>query len=193
MLSTCQKSFGLGLCIVLGASCRMDMHDAPRYEPLEASTFFADGMSGRQPVEGTVAVGHLKEDTYFETGKLDDGSFGDRLPFELTEADLDRGQQRYNIFCSPCHGEAGNGMGMVVQRGLKQPPSFHEQRLRDMSLGYFFNTITNGFGVMFDYRERVKPRDRWLISAYIRTLQLSQNATMNGLEANDQAGLRAVK
>ncbi len=154
----------------------MDMHDQPRYKPLAESRFFRDGRASRPVVEGTVARGQLHEDEHLYTGKVN-GQPAAALPLELTRELLERGRERYDIFCSPCHGHAGYGDGMIVQRGLRPPPSFHIDRLRGSPPGYYFDVITNGFGTMYSYASRVAPEDRWAIIAYIRALQLSQNAT----------------
>lgn len=166
------------LCLLVSlAACRQDMHDQPRYEPLEASAFFEDGRSARQPVTGTVARGQLQADTHFYTGRVN-GEPVTTFPFQITQEVLKRGQERYNIFCSPCHDRVGNGEGMVVRRGFRRPPSFHIDRLREAPVGHFFDVITNGFGAMYDYAARIPPRDRWAIIAYIRALQFSQRATL---------------
>jgi mono/diheme cytochrome c family protein len=161
---------------VILAGCRNDMHDQPRFKTYAMNTFYPDLRSARQPVEGTVARGQLNEDTYFYTGKIG-ANPGDYMPFPVTEEVLSRGRERFNIYCAPCHSRLGNGKGMVVQRGFKQPPSYHDERLRKAPLGYFFDVMTNGFGAMPDYATQIPPRDRWCIVAYIRALQLSQNAT----------------
>src|SRR6184192_151481 len=158
------------------AGCRQDMHDQPRYKPLAATEFFGDGRSARPAVEGTVARGHLRIDKARYTGRLGDNDV-DTFPFPITRSDLLRGQERFNIYCSPCHSRTGDGNGMVVQRGFRPPPSFHTERLRKAPLGYFFDVMTNGFGAMPDYASQIPPRDRWCIVAYIRALQLSQGAT----------------
>ena len=160
---------------VLGAGCRQDMHNQPKYRGLRPSALFADGSSARPLVEGTVARGTLREDEAFFTGKVNN-AFVKELPFPVDEHVLDRGQERFNIYCTPCHGPAGAGNGMVVQRGFRQPSSFHIDRLRQADAGYLFDVITNGFGAMPDYRVPVAPRDRWMIVAYSRALQLSQRA-----------------
>jgi mono/diheme cytochrome c family protein len=152
------------------------MHDAPRYDPLEASTIFAGGSSAQPLVAGTVPRGRLGADELRETGKLED-QHATVFPFTMSAADLDRGEQRYNIYCAPCHDLNGTGTGVVVQRGYRQPPSYHIDRLRDSPPGYFFDVITNGFATMPDYRDQIPVDDRWRIIAYIRALQLSQNAT----------------
>ncbi len=132
-----------------------------------------------------MARGHLDADTYFYTGKIGSND-GDYLPFPVTEEVLARGQQRFNIYCSPCHGELGDGNGMIVQRGYKHPPSYHIDRLRKAPIGYFFDVMTNGFGAMPDYSQQVQPADRWAIAAYIRALQLSQHATEADVPAGTQ-------
>ena len=141
-----------------------------------ASAFFADGSSARPLVEGTVARGTLQDDEAFFTGKIgnDDGQRAARS--RSTRRCWSAAQERYNIYCTPCHDRTGDGSGMVVQRGYRQPPSFHIERLRQVRAGLFFDVITNGFGAMPDYRSQIAPRDRWAIVAYIRALQLSQHA-----------------
>jgi len=172
-----RKFSGLGLFAVLAlAGCRQDMHDQPRFKPLAKSDFYPDLRSERPQVEGTVARGQLHEDTYFYSGKIG-ADPGDYMPFPATEDVLARGQQRFNIYCAPCHSRVGDGNGMIVQRGYRHPPSYHIDRLRKAPLGYFFDVMTNGFGAMPDYSAQVPPRDRWCIVAYIRALQLSQGAS----------------
>lgn len=160
------------------AGCRQDMHQAPRYDPLEQSDFFADQRASRPLVEGTVARGHLRADKAFYTGKGPDGAFLARVPVPVTREVLLRGQERFNIYCSPCHAATGEGNGMIVQRGFKAPPSFHIDRLRQERDGYFFDVMTNGFGVMQDYAAQLKPEDRWAVVAYLRALQFSRQATV---------------
>ncbi len=162
------------------------MHDAPRYDPLEESAFYADGRSARDPVAGTVARGHLDEDTVLLTGKTADGSLVAVPPMAVDVALLERGQERFNIFCSPCHDRVGTGNGMIVRRGYKQPQTYHSDRLREQPLGYFVDVIGNGFGQMPSYAHQVPPRDRWAIAAYIRALQYSQNARYAELSAEDR-------
>ena len=154
------------------------LHDQPRFKPLAKNDFFADMRASRAPVENTVARGQLNEDTYFYTGKIGSNP-GDYMPAEVpvNQATLERGRERYDIYCAPCHARMGDGNGMVPQRGYRHPPTFHQDRLRKAPLGYFFDVITNGFGAMPDYAMQVTPEDRWKIVAYIRALQLSQNAT----------------
>ena len=180
MLTRGQKARRAAVVAVLPialAGCRQDMHDNPRHEPLEASRVFADGSSARPLVEGTVARGHLNDDEFLHTGKMG-GTPVAEFPFAITRKELDRGQDRFNIYCAPCHSRLGDGRGMVVQRGYRQPPSFHIDRLREAPPGYVFDVITNGFGVMPDYRAQISVEDRWAIVAYVKALQLSQNATM---------------
>jgi mono/diheme cytochrome c family protein len=178
----------LGVCLFLVAGCRQDMHNQPKYKPLRPSAFFADGLSGRQTVEGTVARGTLKEDEGFFTGKVGAAIVAE-WPMPVDQALVDRGQQRFNIYCTPCHDSTGSGNGMVVQRGYRKPPSFHEERLRLAEPGYFVDVMTNGFGVMPDYRVQVAPRDRWAIAAYIRALQLSQHAAATDVPGGDPANV----
>lgn len=172
------------------AACRQDMHDAPRYEPFEASTTFPDGRASRNLPVGTVARGWLRDDEALYTGKVN-GQFVDAFPFAISHDDLQRGQQRFNVYCTPCHGRLGDGNGMVVQRGLRQAASYHQDRLRQERIGYFFDVITNGFGAMQGYAEQVPVRDRWLIAAYVRALQLSQNASVNDVPADKRGDLDA--
>jgi len=160
------------------------MHDAPRYDPLEASTFLPKGSSAQPLVPGTVARGQLSDDELLHTGKIA-GTAAETFPFPITRADLDRGEQRFNIYCSPCHGRTGEGNGMVVQRGYRQAASYHNDRLRQAPVGYFFDVITNGFGAMPDYRGQVTVEDRWRIVAYLRVLQLTHYATTKELSPSD--------
>ena len=175
---------------LLAAGCRQDMHDAPRYEPYEKSDFFADGRSARPLVEGTVARGHLREDTPAATGKMGK-LFVATAPVPVTLDLLRRGQERFGIYCTPCHGLTGSGDGMVVRRGFRRPTSFHDPRLRAQPDGYLFDVITSGFGAMPDYAAQVPVPDRWAVVAYIRALQLSQNATLADVPADRRPGLGA--
>jgi hypothetical protein len=176
----------LGLLAVLAlAACRQDMQDQPRFKPLAESDFYSDLRSARPPVEGTVARGQLHEDAYFYTGKLGNNP-GDYMPFPVTEDVLVRGRERFNVYCAPCHSRLGDGNGMIVQRGLRPPPSYHTERLRKAPLGYFFDVMTNGFGAMQDYASQIPPRDRWAIVAYIRALQLSQDAAMSDVPSGQK-------
>ena len=175
---------------VLVAGCRQDMHDTPRYEVYEANASFADGRASRNPPAGTVARGQLRDDEQFYTGKVD-GVFAATFPLAVTATDMRRGRDRFTIYCTPCHGQLGDGKGMVVQRGLRQAATYHQDRLRQIAPGYFFDVITNGFGAMQGYAEQIPPRDRWLIAAYVRALQLSQNATLDDVPAADRGRLKA--
>jgi mono/diheme cytochrome c family protein len=183
-----RKLLALAAVTLVAAGCRQDMHDTPRYEPFEASTFFDDGRASRQAPAGTVARGSLREDEALYTGRAH-GQFVDAVPFALSHEDLRRGQERFTIYCTPCHGELGDGNGMVVQRGMRQAASYHQDRLRQEPIGYFFDVITNGFGAMQGYAEQVPVRDRWLIAAYVRALQLSQNATIEDVPAEHRGEL----
>jgi mono/diheme cytochrome c family protein len=167
------------------------MHDAPRYDPLEASPIFAQGASARQPVEGTVARGLLTDDELLTTGKVG-GAAVNEFPFAITAADLDRGEERFNVYCSPCHSRTGDGRGMVVQRGFRTPPSLHDDRLRQAPAGHFFDVITNGFGAMPDYRAQIRVDDRWRIVAYVRALQLSHYATTSDVPEAELEKMRAA-
>lgn len=177
------------------SGCRQDMHDQPRYIPLRPSDFFADGRSSRLLVQGTVARGHLKDDTAFYTGKGPDNKPLDTFPFRITKDTIVRGQQRFNIYCTPCHDRSGSGNGMIVRRGYRRPPSYHSDRLRQIPNGYIYDVITNGFGAMPDYAAQIPPDDRWAIVAYIRALQLSQHASINDVpaEARGQLGRRGSR
>jgi mono/diheme cytochrome c family protein len=167
----------------LVSACRQDMHDAPRYEPLEASTFFTDGQASRTLVANTVARGQLREDEHLYTGKVG-GQLATEFPMPVTAETMARGQERFNVFCSPCHGRTGDGTGMIVQRGFRQPPSYYEDRLVNAPVGYLFDVMTNGFGAMQDYSAQVPVADRWAIAAYIRALQFSRRGTVNDVPAD---------
>ena len=172
----------LAFCALL-AGCRQKMANQPKYDPLEPSDFFADGMASRPRIEGTVARGELVTDPFLATGKIN-GQDGDGFPFAVTPAVIDRGQERFNIYCSECHGRLGNGNGMIPSRGYRHPPSFHTDTLRAAKTGHFFDVMTNGLGSMPPYAAQVPPSDRWAIVAYIRTLQISQNGTVADLPAD---------
>ncbi len=174
----------------IAAGCRQDMHDSPRYEAFEASSSFADGRASRTAPAGTVARGWLRDDEALYTGKVA-GVAVEQFPFAIGHDELARGQQRFNIYCTPCHGRLGDGNGMVVQRGLRQAASYHQDRLRQEKLGYFYDVITNGFGAMQGYAEQIPVRDRWLIASYVRVLQFSQNAPVADVPADKRAELDA--
>ncbi len=161
--------------LLVATGCRQDMQDQPKFFPQRGTDFYADGRSVRPQVLNTVARGQLHTDTYFDTG-LVNGKEGDGLPFPVTLAVLERGQERYNVYCTPCHSRVGNGAGMIVQRGYRPAGNFHTARLETAPLGHFFNVISNGYGAMPDYSAQITPADRWAIAAYIRALQLSQHA-----------------
>jgi len=178
----------IGLAAAALAGCRQDMHDNPRYEPLEATTFFADGRSSRAFVANTVARGTLREDTHLYQGRVN-GQLATTFPMPVTAQVMARGQERFNVFCAPCHGRMGTGNGMVVQRGFRAPPSYSEERLRNAPIGYFFDVMTNGFGAMQDYAAQIPVQDRWAIAAYIRALQFSQNARIEDVPTDHRTDL----
>lgn len=166
------------------------MHNQPRYKPYAATNFFEDGRSERPAIDDTVARGQLHLDQARYTGKVN-GKDVDAIPIQITKADLLRGQDRFDIYCAPCHGRSGDGHGMIVLRGLQPPPTYHDPRLVNAPIGHFFDVITNGYGAMFSYASRVAVDDRWRIAAYIRALQLSQNAPpelARSVEAPQAAG-----
>jgi mono/diheme cytochrome c family protein len=164
------------------------MHDAPRYDPLEASSVLPKGSSAQPLVEGTVPRGYLRMDDHLYTGAVNDEPV-ETFPFPITREDLDRGQERFDIYCAPCHSRTGDGNGIVVQRGYRQPPTYHTDRLRQVPVGYLYNVITSGFGVMPDYRSQVEVEDRWRIVAYMRALQLSQHAAAEDVPAEEMQRL----
>jgi mono/diheme cytochrome c family protein len=175
---------------VLVAGCRQDMHDQPRFKPYAKSDFYADQRSARPLVDGTIPRGHLNEDAMLVTGKVD-GAPAAVFPFEITKAVMDRGLERYDVFCAPCHSRTGLGDGMIVRRGYRKPPTFHQDRLRQAAPGYLFDVITRGFGAMPDYAAQIPVKDRWAIVAYLRALQRSQQATVNDVPAAERARLDA--
>lgn len=193
--------------LVLGClGCRQDMHDQPKYRPLRPSPLFSDRRSARPLPPGTIPQGGLQEDVEYYTGKIaprpgamrqvsaagaEDpyADFVKEFPIPITREVLERGRERFNFFCTPCHGYTGAGNGMIVQRGLSKPPSFHDPRLQQAPVGHYFDVITNGFGAMYSYAQRIPVRDRWAIIAYIRALQLSQSATVADVPPNVRARL----
>jgi mono/diheme cytochrome c family protein len=175
---------------LLAAGCRQDMHDQPKFKPYARSDFFEDQRSARPLVDGTIARGHLREDTIFYTGKAA-GKPVEAFPFAVSAAVMARGHERFDIFCSPCHGRTGAGDGMIVLRGYRKPPTFHQDRLRQAAPGYTFDVITNGFGAMPDYAQQIPVQDRWAIAAYLKALQRSQNATLGQVPADARAALEA--
>lgn len=172
-------------CLALvPAGCRTEMYDQPRYDTFDATTIFPDGLSSRPLVAGTVPRDWAMEDEHFSTGRID-GKLAADFPMEVTREVLERGRERYEIYCTPCHGKLGDGDGMIVRRGFSPPPTYHSDRLRNIEVGHFFDVQTRGFGAMYNYAARVKPLDRWAIAAYIRVLQLSQNAKRDDLAPAD--------
>jgi len=165
------------------------MYDQPKYKPLGESRFFTDRRASRPLPEGTVPRGWLRADQKLYEGKQGHDLVA-TLPVPLTAELLARGRERFNIFCSPCHDRTGGGHGMVVRRGYQPPPSLHIDRLRDAPVGHFFDVITNGFGAMYSYADRVAPEDRWAIVAYIRALQLSQNAKIDDVPPDQRGQLK---
>lgn len=198
----------LALMTLLAVSaCRLDMQDQPKYLPYRGSESFPDSLSSRPLVEGTVPRGFLRLDNALYKGIAataptaaaattdsaaapGTGAVATTFPFVITKEIIDRGEERFNIYCSPCHGELGDGNGMVAKRGFRNPPSFHIDRLRSAPPGHFVDVMTNGFGVMPDYSMQVPVHERWAIAAYIRALQLSQNAKVSDIPAQDQAKLK---
>ena len=159
-----------------GCEIRMRMYDSPKFEPLEKTDLFGDNRASRNLVDGTVPRGHLNEDAHLHTGKVD-GADATTFPWELTRDDLVRGKERYEIYCGVCHGLTGHGNGMIVQRGFKEPRSYHDPAFVGMPVGYYFGVASNGFGEMNGYADQVSVEDRWRIVAYIRALQRAQDAS----------------
>ncbi|MBV9327297.1 MAG: cytochrome c [Chloroflexi bacterium] len=178
----------LGLTLLL-AGCTQKMAVQPYNRPYTASDFFSDGSSARPIPADTVARGHTQDDTLLFTGKDANGQDSTQFPFPVTRDVLDRGRDRYEIYCVPCHGYTGDGDGLVVQRGFNPPPSYHSDRLRQAPVGHFFDVVSNGFGAMPSYAAQIPVQDRWAIIAYIRALQLSQNATLDDVPPDQQAQL----
>jgi mono/diheme cytochrome c family protein len=183
------KIGGFLICLTFLSACANDMSEQPRYEPLEPSEFFSNASSNQPLVEGAVHWGESVEDVYLTTGRSDEGDLLDAFPSEVTLEVLQRGRERYDIFCSPCHGLDGYGQGMIVQRGFSPPPSLHAERLREAPAGHFYDVISNGFGQMYAYDYRLAPADRWAVVAYIRALQLSQNASQEDVPADELQSL----
>ena len=177
----------LFLSLACLAACRSDMQDQPKCKPLRPSAFFADGRCSRPVVPGTIARGMPPPESSKVTGKSGTTYVANPLP--RTVAVLARGRQRYDIYCAPCHDRVGTGAGMIVERGFKAPPTFHQDRLRNAADGYFFETITHGFGVMPNYAQQIPIDDRWAIAAWIRVLQRSQNATLDDVPAAERTAL----
>lgn len=177
---------------LLAIGCRQDMHDQAKYKPFRRSAYFADGRAMRPLVEGTVARNEIDATSGFASGLGADGPLV-RSPVATTPAVLERGRERYDIFCSPCHDRTGRGEGMIVRRGLRRPPSFHETRLREAVDGYFVDVMVKGFGAMSSYAAQIPAADRWAIVAYIRALQLSQHATIADVPGPERSSLETVR
>jgi mono/diheme cytochrome c family protein len=185
------RALGAALTLALLTACDMqDMYQEPKYEPLQPSESFNDGRSARPLEPDTVAQGPLRTNTLFYTGKSD-GKNATALPMPLTVSLLKRGEERYDIYCAPCHDRVGNGNGMIVQRGFRPPASFHIQRLRDAPIGHFYDVMSTGFGTMADFSAQITPEDRWAIAAYIRALQLSQHASLAQVPTEQRQRLEA--
>ena len=195
---------GLGLgcvvaCFIVFLGCRQDMHDQQKIEPLEGTPFFPDGRGSRQPVEGTVARGLLKEDRHLYDGRFGEDGAGpqgelvDTFPMPVDRQLLLRGRERYDIYCSPCHSRTGDGDGMIVRRGFQRPPTFHRDELRSQKVGYIYEVISKGLGVMPSYAAQIPVRDRWAIVAYVRALQLSQTARIEDVPEPARADLLAKR
>jgi hypothetical protein len=178
--------------VLLLTGCRQDMNDQPKMKPLRGTEFFANGRSARPVVPDTVARGQLRTNEHFSTGRVD-GKLATNFPVAVTPGLLARGRERYDIFCAPCHDRIGGGNGMIVQRGFKAPNTFHSDRLRGEPVGYFYDVIANGFGMMASYAAQVPPEDRWAIVVYLRALQLSQHATTNDVPPAELEKLMRVK
>ena len=178
----------LPLLLTTGCERRIEMYDQYKHEAYEKSDFFADGRVSREPVPGTVARGFLKDDDHLNGGSMN-GTFATSYPFPMTRADLERGRERYNIYCTPCHAPSGNGNGMIVQRGYMRPPSFHTELMKRKPIGHYYQAIAKGFGSMPSYAAQVRVEDRWRIVAYIQALQLSQQVPLGSLPADAQQQL----
>ena len=182
----------VAIALLFAAGCRRDMYDQPKYDAYDASTFFKDGSSSRPQVEGTVARDDLQADSLYYTGKVD-GKDSNEMPFEVNEEVLELGRERYLIYCSPCHGRAGDGRGMVVRRGFSPPPTFHSEYLRKKPVGHLYEVITHGYGAMYSYAARIPVRHRWAITAYIRAMQYSREASADDLTEDERAKLAQPK
>jgi mono/diheme cytochrome c family protein len=188
LLTDRSRALALVVFTLFGVACRQDMHDQPKYVPLRQSAFFGDERSARPLVAGTVARGHLNDDALLHNGKVGNAD-ATVFPFAVTQQTMARGRERFDIYCSPCHGRTGQGDGMVVRRGFRRPPTFHQDRLRQAPVGQLFDVITNGFGAMPDYATQIRADDRWAIIAYVRALQLSEHATLADVPADKRGAL----
>ncbi|MFC1976632.1 c-type cytochrome, partial [Chloroflexota bacterium] len=167
------------------------MRDQAKVQALQESQFYADGLAARPVPANTIPRGEwgeIKLNEHLYTGKIE-GEFATTFPMPVTDELMQRGQDRYDIFCTPCHDRTGYGEGMIVQRGFRQPPSYHDDRLREQPVGYFYDVISNGIGGMYSYSDRVNPNDRWAIVVYIRALQRSQNATLDDVPEVEKSNL----
>ncbi len=181
----------LGAAALLGLTgCRQDMHDQPKLKTLGHVMFFDDGRASRPPVAGAVARGDLRADDHLYTGYVN-GELATEFPMPVTREVVMRGRERFEIYCSPCHGRLGDGGGAIVQRGFQRPPSYHIERLRREPVGHFYNVIANGKGRMYSFNDRIQVEDRWAIVSYIRALQLSQSVGVDELPQAMVAELRA--
>lgn len=180
-----------GSLLLLQTACRQDMQNQPKYKPLAVSTFFTDGRSARPIPEGTVARDELDDTDSVHTGNAANGDFLDAIPMPVTETLLRRGQERFDIYCSPCHDRMGTGRGMVEQRGFKIPSDLNSDRVRELPPGYIYQVISNGYQAMPDYKDQIPVDDRWAIVAYLRALQLSRHATMADVPPNEISQLEA--
>jgi mono/diheme cytochrome c family protein len=176
------------LMILLLSGCRQGMYNQPKAKPLRKNNLFLDQSSARPIPPNTVARGDLQLNDAFYTGKIADRLI-DFIPIQITEENLMRGKERFNIYCSVCHGQTGEGNGMIVQRGFPPPPTFHSERLRSVPNGHIYDVITHGYGVMYSYASRINPNDRWCIVAYLRVLQLSHNVSIKDLSSEEQKEL----
>ena len=189
-----RRESAVGLFLAAGvllfvSGCRQDMHNQPKYVPYRSSEFFQDGLSERQQVVNTVARGELHEDAYLYSGKVG-AKEGDRFPFPITQAVMERGRERYDIYCSPCHSRVGDGNGMIVKRGYRQAANFHDQKYATQTVGHYYDVISHGSGAMPDYAAQIEPADRWAVAAYIRALQYAQNGTMADVPADQRGRLK---
>ncbi len=192
LVATLMRVGWIPVLLIFMAACHRDMYDQPKYKPLSTSTFFEDGRSSRPAVPNTVAVGTVTTDEHFLTGMVD-GQVVDTFPYPITAEIMQRGQLQYNINCVPCHGLAGDGDGMVWRRGGVPPANFHVERLQTAPVGHFFDVITNGYRYMYPYGNKVSVEDRWAIIAYVRALQLSQNATLDDVPQGERANLEGAQ
>jgi mono/diheme cytochrome c family protein len=180
------------LSMLTACGIRLDMHDQPKFKPLRKNDFYADARASRPLVEGTVARGQLGNDELFYTGKINNQE-ADQFPYPVTQQMIERGRERFNIYCSPCHSRVGDGNGMIVQRGFKKPPDYTEDKLMKAPVGHFVNVMTNGFGSMSEYKSQLSISDRWAVAAYIRALQLARKGTAADVPAGTQIANGAPK